>query len=126
MAELKFKNLVGKKIRIVRMKGEPMYTGKEGVIEKIDDAGQLHGTWGWLAIQPENDEFEVSTESAQKREVGVHQFAFDFSVKDPEDEMYLDELEADINELLKLKFGSKLNLYDGSVVNTWSKKEYGE
>ena len=32
------------------------YIGKEGVIERIDDAGQLHGTWGSLALDPTVDE----------------------------------------------------------------------
>ena len=41
------------------MAGEPDYAGKEGVVEHIDDIGQLHGTWGGLAVQPENDRFEV-------------------------------------------------------------------
>ena len=34
-----------KKIRIIFMSGEPQYNGKEGVVEYVDDAGQLHGTW---------------------------------------------------------------------------------
>ena len=41
------------------MKGEPQYSGKVGVVRHIDDMGQLHGSWGGCAIQPENDEFEV-------------------------------------------------------------------
>ena len=35
------------------------YNGKEGVIEHIDSIGQLHGTWGGLAVNPECDEFKV-------------------------------------------------------------------
>ena len=50
---------VGDKIRIVIMQGEPQYTGREGIVEYIDDAGQLHGTWGGLAILPDEDEWEV-------------------------------------------------------------------
>ena len=46
---------VGDKIKIVEMIEEPQYTGKVGIIQYIDDIGQLHGTWGGLAIQPEND-----------------------------------------------------------------------
>lgn len=49
---------VGDKIRIIKMAGEPQYTGREGTIELIDDAGQLHGTWGGLAVIPEEDEIE--------------------------------------------------------------------
>jgi hypothetical protein len=46
---------VGDKIKIVEMIEEPQYTGKVGIIQYIDDIGQLHGTWGGLAIQPEKD-----------------------------------------------------------------------
>ena len=38
------------------------YVGREGVIEHIDDAGQLHGTWGGLAIIPGEDGFKVIKE----------------------------------------------------------------
>ena len=48
-----------KKIRIIFMSGEPQYNGKEGVVEYVDDAGQLHGTWGGCAVIPELDDFEV-------------------------------------------------------------------
>ena len=54
-----YDDLIGKTIRIIDMAGEPDYAGKEGVVEHIDDIGQLHGTWGGLAVQPENDRFEV-------------------------------------------------------------------
>lgn len=46
---------VGDKIKIVEMIEEPQYTGKVGIIQYIDDIGQLHGTWGGIAIQPEKD-----------------------------------------------------------------------
>lgn len=50
---------IGQKIRIISMEGEPQYNGKEGVINHIDSIGQLHGTWGGLAVQPERDIIEV-------------------------------------------------------------------
>ena len=50
---------IGDKIRIIHMDGEPNYTGKTGVIEKIDDAGQIHGSWGGCAVIPEWDQFEI-------------------------------------------------------------------
>jgi len=56
---------VGDKIRITSM-DDPFvhdYEGREGIIKFIDDAGQLHGTWGGLAIIPGVDGFIV-TESA--------------------------------------------------------------
>ena len=50
--------MVGRKIRIVRMEGEPQYIGKTGTITHVDSLGQWHGTWGGLAVQPEHDEVE--------------------------------------------------------------------
>ena len=50
---------IGDKIRIIKMKGEDHYNGREGVIEYIDGLDQLHGTWGGLAIIPEEDLIEV-------------------------------------------------------------------
>jgi len=52
---------VGKHIKIIDMVGEPTYKGKVGRITDIDDAGQLHGTWGGLAIIPDQDKFELVT-----------------------------------------------------------------
>lgn len=53
---------VGDKIRIIRMNdpysGEK-YAGKEGYVTHIDSTGQLHGTWGGLAVIPEEDEFII-------------------------------------------------------------------
>ena len=57
---------IGDTIRIIRMNDDGgkdlqaiMYNGRSGVVEHIDSKGQLHGTWGGLAIIPETDEFEV-------------------------------------------------------------------
>lgn len=50
---------VGDRIRIVSMEGEPQYEGREGTVEFIDDAGQIHGTWGGCAIIPEADRFII-------------------------------------------------------------------
>ncbi len=41
------------------MKGEPQMTGVTGEIEYIDGIGQLHGTWGSLAVIPNEDEVEI-------------------------------------------------------------------
>lgn len=49
---------VGDEIKIIEMKDEPSYTGKTGVVEFIDDIGQLHGTWGGCALIPEIDKFD--------------------------------------------------------------------
>lgn len=50
---------VGDTIQIIEMLGEPNYSGKNGVIKTIDSMGQLHGTWGGLAIIPEEDIFKI-------------------------------------------------------------------
>jgi len=49
---------IGDKIRIVQMI-DPYenYDGRVGVVEHIDSMGQLHGTWGGLALIPEEDEY---------------------------------------------------------------------
>lgn len=49
---------VGDKIRIIEMDGEPQYSGRVGVVELIDDIGQLHGTWGGCALIPGVDQYE--------------------------------------------------------------------
>lgn len=58
---------IGDRIRIVSMSGEPQYTGKEGVIERIsvDPWGNTayYGTWGGCAVYPSaGDVVEVITE----------------------------------------------------------------
>ena len=43
----------------IKMEGEPQYKDREGVITHIDDAGQIHGTWGGCALIPEIDTFVI-------------------------------------------------------------------
>lgn len=52
---------VGDKIRIISMEDVRAndYNGKEGVVKYIDSIGQLHRTWGGLAVIPECDTFVV-------------------------------------------------------------------
>lgn len=50
---------VGDKIRIIKMEGEPEYTNRIGIVEHIDCAKQIHGTWGGCALIPEEDKFEL-------------------------------------------------------------------
>lgn len=57
---------INTKIRIIRMDDNggrdtqaSMYNGREGVVTYVDGLGQLHGTWGGLALIPELDEFET-------------------------------------------------------------------
>ena len=56
----------GDTIRIIRMNDDGgkdlqarMYNGRSGVVEHIDSIGQLHGTWGGLAVIPGVDEIET-------------------------------------------------------------------
>ena len=53
---------MGDVIKIIKMKDEPQYTGKTGIVEKIDDAGQIDGTWGGCAIIPNIDEYLILEE----------------------------------------------------------------
>lgn len=49
---------IGDRIRIIHLEGEDdRYDGKEGVVEYIDSVGQLHGTWGGLAVIPRVDQY---------------------------------------------------------------------
>ena len=50
---------IGDTIKIIKMEGEPQYTDREGVVTHIDDAGQIHGTWGGCAIVPEIDTYII-------------------------------------------------------------------
>ncbi len=50
---------IGDVIKIISMQGEPDYTGRSGIVTRIDSLGQLHGTWGGLAIIPEEDTFQI-------------------------------------------------------------------
>lgn len=54
---------IGETIKIITMYGEPSYTNRTGTITHIDDAGQLHGTWGGLAIIPGFDDFKTLSEA---------------------------------------------------------------
>jgi len=48
---------IGDTIKIIKMEGEPQYTNREGVVTHIDDAGQIHGTWGGCAVIPKVDTY---------------------------------------------------------------------
>ena len=62
---------IGTRIRIIRVAAFTDMTedgvdrqaleliGKTGTVERIDDAGQLWGDWGGLAVLPDVDEFEI-------------------------------------------------------------------
>lgn len=50
---------IGDMIRIDYMEGEPDYTGCKGTVVFIDDAGQIHGTFGGCAVIPGTDSFTI-------------------------------------------------------------------
>ena len=50
---------IGDTIKIIKMDGEPHYKDREGIVTHIDDAGQIHGTWGGCAIIPETDSYTI-------------------------------------------------------------------
>jgi len=51
---------LGKTIRIISLKDEDSrYEGRTGEVTHVDDIGQLHGTWGGLAVIPDADSFEI-------------------------------------------------------------------
>ena len=53
---------IGDTIYIEHIDNEPQYTGRIGIVQSIDDMGQLHGTWGGLAVIPGIDQFIVEDE----------------------------------------------------------------
>jgi hypothetical protein len=50
---------IGDTINIIKMEGEPQYTNREGIVTHIDDAGQIHGTWGGCALISEFDQYII-------------------------------------------------------------------
>ena len=57
---------IGDRIRIVRMDDDGGrdahagdYDGRVGIVKHIDSLGQLHGSWGGLAVIPGADEYEI-------------------------------------------------------------------
>ena len=59
---------VGMKVFIIHIVDDIQdYYGRVGVITHIDDIGQLHGTWGGLALIPSIDDFiTLEDEDAQQ------------------------------------------------------------
>lgn len=71
---LRKKYLKGTKIHIEIMEGEPQYANKDGIVEYVDDAGQIHGTWGGCALLEETDKFTVLERPKEKayRATNIH------------------------------------------------------
>lgn len=50
----------GTLVKCIEMMGEPQMENKEGIIQYVDDAGQIHVAWdngSGLALIPEADKF---------------------------------------------------------------------
>jgi len=58
---------IGDTIKIIKMKGEPQYANREGVVTHIDDAGQIHDTWGGCAVIPEHDTYVIIERNQKKK-----------------------------------------------------------
>lgn len=52
---------VGDVIRIIELNDpyDKTYPGRIGTVTCIDDAGQIHGTWGGLAVIPKVDKYQI-------------------------------------------------------------------
>lgn len=59
---------IGDKIKIIEMKGEPQYAGREGIVTSIDGIGQVHGTWGGCAVIPMYDNYVILEKGEQNAE----------------------------------------------------------
>ena len=57
----------GDKVHIIYMKNEPLYNDAVGIVTLIDDAGQIHGTWGGCALIPGVDLFEIIDKKQEKQ-----------------------------------------------------------
>ncbi len=58
MSKSKIEVKPGDKIHIYNMEGEPQYRNREGEVKYIDSMGQIHGSWGGLALHF-SDEWEI-------------------------------------------------------------------
>lgn len=92
----------GDKIRIIHLEGEDnSYDGKEGTVDHIDSIGQLHGTWGSLAVIPGVDEFEVITEGLLEAK------------KDEEEIMSPEEAKLEAHTMLNQLVADEIEAIDG-------------
>ena len=46
---------IGDKVHIDWMDGEPQYADREGIVRYIDAIKQIHGSWGGLALNFDDD-----------------------------------------------------------------------
>ena len=91
---------IGDRIHIINMIDEPDYAGREGIVELIDGAGQLHGTWGSLAVIPEEDEFEI-LQNDLNESIFHETFKFDESIQKGDIQGIVDNIVDRINNNLK-------------------------
>lgn len=88
-------NLIGKKIEIIHMDGEPQYTGKQGVVTRIDDMCQIHGTWGRCALIEDCDQFKIIEELIEEQTIETPKMKpfdewedYEFALITPNDEWH--------------------------------------
>ena len=129
---------VGDKIKICDMDGEPHYTGKEGVITSIDDMGQLHGTWGGLAVNPHFDVVRIlekkkpSLKQLIEREIKNGNMSAEIMYDDftiyhdiIDDTYYIELFDEDIIKqvtlVTELRYEDGIDIYDGGFI-----RGYGE
>lgn len=55
--------MIGKLVLIEEMQGEPQYHERVGIIDHIDDIGQIHGSWGGCALCQDADKFRIIEET---------------------------------------------------------------
>lgn len=83
--------MIGKKIEIIRMDGEPHYNGRQGIVTRIDDMGQIHGTWGRCALIEDCDKFKIIEEQIAKKPK-LKPFdewkTYEFAIMTPNDEVH--------------------------------------
>ena len=78
MCELTYDVHEGDTIRITRLDDpfDKTYVGREGKVEHIDGMGQLHGTWGGLAVIPGEDGFIVIKHEEVPGKLYLYAFRF--------------------------------------------------
>ena len=60
IAQLRLNYPPGSRIELIHMEDNwAVPEGTCGTVEIVDDAGQIHGTWGGCAIVPEIDDFII-------------------------------------------------------------------
>ena len=122
---LKNQNLIGKRIRIEYMEGEPHYAGRQGVVESIDDAGQLHGSWGGLAVLS-TDQFSIIGEKFKLFDDTKKNKDFFEKEKDEFLNIYADITETEYDDMVNILSQEETNAYENLRFPSESKEYIGK